>query len=162
MHLPPTAQYLNRKRNIQIRISEINEDSFKNYQLQNATFYNSSEIMILVPQQSLLCGAQFCALKASCSNITWVRGFEKEFIFLIIEIHLFQAKLKADKNRRKAGESLQKMVHSQRQEAAQQRREDKRRAEKERLLNEEDPEKARKLEVSERNRSLEARSLLHL
>lgn len=58
-----------------------------------------------------------------------------------------QAKLKADKNRRKAGESLQKMVHSQRQEAAQQRREDKRRAEKERLLNEEDPEKARKLEV---------------
>lgn len=40
-----------------------------------------------------------------------------------------------------------KQAHTQRQEAAQLRREEKRRAEKERILNEEDPEKARKLEV---------------
>ena len=41
-----------------------------------------------------------------------------------------------------------KAAHSQRQELAQQRREDKRRAEKEKLMAEEDPERARKMEVS--------------
>lgn len=47
----------------------------------------------------------------------------------------------------KVSESFQKMAHAQRQEAAQLRKEEKRKAEKERLMNEEDPEKARKLEV---------------
>ena len=55
--------------------------------------------------------------------------------------------MKADKSRAKISESYMKLAHQQRQEAAQTRREDKRRADKERLMNEEDPEKARKLEV---------------
>lgn len=61
---------------------------------------------------------------------------------------MFQAKQKADKNRQKAEEEYERLTHSQRQEAAQLRREEKRRAEKERLLNEEDPDRARKLEVT--------------
>lgn len=40
-----------------------------------------------------------------------------------------------------------KLTHVQRQEAAQSRREEKKRAEKERIMNEEDPEKQRRLEV---------------
>lgn len=40
-----------------------------------------------------------------------------------------------------------KAAHGQRQEAAQLRREEKIRADKERLMNEDDPDKARKLEV---------------
>lgn len=59
----------------------------------------------------------------------------------------FQARSKAEKNRQKAEELFLKAAHTQRQEAAQLRREEKRRVEKERLLNEEDPDKARKLEV---------------
>jgi hypothetical protein len=62
-------------------------------------------------------------------------------------LYHLQAKQKAEKNRQKAEEEYERLTHSQRQEAAQLRREEKRRAEKERLLNEEDPEKARKLEV---------------
>ena len=58
-----------------------------------------------------------------------------------------QAKLKGERNRQKAEEAFLKQVHSQRQEMAQQRREEKRRAEKERIMNEEDPDRARKLEV---------------
>ena len=61
---------------------------------------------------------------------------------------LFQAKQKAERNRQKVEESFLKASHAQRQEAAQQRREDKRRAEKERIMNEEDPDKQRKWEVS--------------
>ncbi len=55
--------------------------------------------------------------------------------------------MKADKNRGRVEEQFLKASHAQRQEAAQQRREDKRRAEKERIMNEEDPEKQRKWEV---------------
>ena len=55
---------------------------------------------------------------------------------------------KAEKNRQKAEEVFLKNAHAQRQEAAQLRREEKRRQEKEKMLNEEDPDKARKLEVN--------------
>ncbi|ESO85146.1 hypothetical protein LOTGIDRAFT_96375, partial [Lottia gigantea] len=65
-----------------------------------------------------------------------------------------EARGKADKNRQKAEEVFLKSIHSQRQEAAQSRREEKRRAEKDRLMNEEDPEKARKLEDKEAKREL--------
>lgn len=58
-----------------------------------------------------------------------------------------QGKLKADKNRARVEENFLKMTHTQRQEAAQIRREEKKRAEKERIMNEEDPEKQRRLEV---------------
>ena len=62
---------------------------------------------------------------------------------------LFQGRSKAEKKRQKAEELFLKASHSQRQEAAQLRREEKARADKERLMNEEDPDKARKLEVSQ-------------
>ena len=43
--------------------------------------------------------------------------------------------------------SLEKLAHTQRQEAAQQRREDKAKAAKEKMLAETDPDKQRKMEV---------------
>jgi len=55
--------------------------------------------------------------------------------------------LKAERSRQKTVETLQKAAHSQRTEAAQSRREEKRRAEKEKMMNEDDPDKQRKLEV---------------
>lgn len=58
-----------------------------------------------------------------------------------------QGKQKADRNRARVEENFLKQTHSQRQEAAQTRREDKKRAEKERIMNEEDPERQRRLEV---------------
>ncbi|XP_038044628.1 coiled-coil domain-containing protein 47-like [Patiria miniata] len=68
-----------------------------------------------------------------------------------------EAKLKADKARAKVSESFVKLAHAQRQEAAQQRREEKRRVEKDRLLNEEDPEKARKLEEKQYRKDMRKR-----
>lgn len=58
-----------------------------------------------------------------------------------------KGKQKADKNRARVEENFLKLTHVQRQEAAQTRREEKKRAEKERIMNEEDPEKQRRLEV---------------
>jgi len=57
-----------------------------------------------------------------------------------------EARVKADKNRQKAAEAFIKAAHTQRQELAQQRREDKKRVEKEKLMAEEDPDRARKME----------------
>uniref|UniRef100_A0A8C2RVJ3 PAT complex subunit CCDC47 n=1 Tax=Capra hircus TaxID=9925 RepID=A0A8C2RVJ3_CAPHI len=59
-----------------------------------------------------------------------------------------EGKQKADKNRARVEENFLKLTHVQRQEAAQSRREEKKRAEKERIMNEEDPEKQRRLELS--------------
>ena len=58
-----------------------------------------------------------------------------------------QGKMKADRNRARVEENFLKQTHAQRQEAAQTRREEKKRAEKERIMNEEDPERQRRLEV---------------
>ncbi|KAJ8024774.1 Coiled-coil domain-containing protein 47 [Holothuria leucospilota] len=66
-------------------------------------------------------------------------------------------KHKAERARMKVSESFQKMAHAQRQEAAQARKEEKRKAEKERLLNEEDPEKARKLEDKQYKKDMRKR-----
>ncbi len=46
---------------------------------------------------------------------------------------------------------MEKLAHAQRQEAAQQRREDKAKAAKERMLAETDPDKQRKMEVHTSN-----------
>ncbi|KAA3675982.1 uncharacterized protein DEA37_0008515, partial [Paragonimus westermani] len=62
------------------------------------------------------------------------------------------AKAKSDRNRQRARDSRLKAVHSQRQEAAQSRREERVRANKERIMAEEDPEKARKLEEREQRK----------
>jgi hypothetical protein len=56
------------------------------------------------------------------------------------------AKAKAVKRRREITEQNMKLVNKQRQEAAQQRKEEKRRAEQDAIMNEEDPEKQKKLE----------------
>ncbi|XP_076461293.1 PAT complex subunit CCDC47-like isoform X2 [Babylonia areolata] len=68
-----------------------------------------------------------------------------------------EARSKAEKKRQKVEEQFMKAAHGQRQEAAQQRREEKIRADKERLMNEEDPEKARKLEERENRRDMKKR-----
>lgn len=60
-----------------------------------------------------------------------------------------QGKMKADRNRARVEENFLKQTHAQRQEAAQTRREEKKRAEKERIMSEEDPERQRRLEVRE-------------
>uniref|UniRef100_A0A8C1L6U0 PAT complex subunit CCDC47 n=1 Tax=Cyprinus carpio TaxID=7962 RepID=A0A8C1L6U0_CYPCA len=58
-----------------------------------------------------------------------------------------EGKQKADRNRARVEENFLKHTHAQRQEAAQTRREEKKRAEKERIMNEEDPDRQRRLEV---------------
>lgn len=63
-----------------------------------------------------------------------------------------QGKQKADKNRARVEENFLKQTHAQRQEAAQTRREEKKRAEKERIMSEEDPERQRRMEVQKTTR----------
>jgi hypothetical protein len=57
-----------------------------------------------------------------------------------------EAKTRALKKRKDVSEQFLKFTNKQRQEAAQLRKEEKRRAEKDRVMNEEDPEKQRRLE----------------
>ena len=57
------------------------------------------------------------------------------------------ARQKADMNRQRVSESFSKASHAQRAEAAQARKEERMRAEKDRIMKEDDPEKQRKLEV---------------
>lgn len=63
-----------------------------------------------------------------------------------------EAKAKAIKKRKEVAEQYMKLTHKQRQEAAMLRKEEKRRAEKEKIMNESDPEKQRKLEEKELKR----------
>ena len=63
-----------------------------------------------------------------------------------------EAKGKAIKRRKEITELNMKAVNKQRQEALQQKKEEKRRAEKERILNETDPDKQKKLEEKEAKR----------
>ncbi|VUZ44440.1 unnamed protein product, partial [Hymenolepis diminuta] len=79
------------------------------------------------------------------------------FVFYMLEkvrkIRLLKdAKARADKARSKVYENAMKSVHQQRQEAAQNRRDEQRRAVKERIMAEEDPEKARRLEEKEQKK----------
>lgn len=63
-----------------------------------------------------------------------------------------EAKAKAQRKRKEVAEQYLKISHKQRQEAAMQRKEEKRRAEKEKIMNESDPEKQKKLEAKELKR----------
>nr|CDS30926.1 coiled coil domain containing protein 47 [Hymenolepis microstoma] len=79
------------------------------------------------------------------------------FVFYLLEkvrkVRLLKdAKARADKARSKVYENAMKSVHQQRQEAAQNRRDEQRRAVKERIMAEEDPEKARRLEEKEQKK----------
>lgn len=69
-----------------------------------------------------------------------------------------ESKVKSDKNRQKVEEIFLKATHSQRQEAAQLKREERKRAEKEKILNEEDPEKQRKWEEREHRREMKKKT----
>lgn len=60
-----------------------------------------------------------------------------------------EAKLKAMKKRKDLSEQFMKVNHKQRQEAAMLRKEEKRRAEKDKIMNESDPEKQKRLEERE-------------
>ncbi|BFF96127.1 coiled-coil domain-containing protein 47 [Drosophila madeirensis] len=63
-----------------------------------------------------------------------------------------EGKSKSDKNRQRVEEEFLKSTHAARAEAAAQRREDKRKQEKERILADEDPEKQRRWEAKEQKR----------
>ena len=60
---------------------------------------------------------------------------------------LLQGKNKAEKNRLRVEEEFLKSTHAARAESAAQRRSDKRKQEKERVLAEDDPEKQRRWEL---------------
>lgn len=60
-----------------------------------------------------------------------------------------EAKAKAVKKRKAIAEQFMKLSHKQRQEAVMLRKEEKRRADKDRIMNEEDPEKQKRLEEKE-------------
>ena len=62
------------------------------------------------------------------------------------------AKTKALKKRKEVSEQLLKLTHKQRQEEAMLRKEEKRRAEKEKIMNESDPEKQKRLEEKDQKR----------
>lgn len=86
-----------------------------------------------------------------------------QMIFYLIEkVKRFrlskEGKMKSDKNRQKVEEIFLKATHAQRQEAAQLKREERRRAEKEKILNEEDPDKQRKWEEREHRRELKRKT----
>lgn len=63
-----------------------------------------------------------------------------------------EGRSKADKNRARVEEQFLKSTHAARAEAAAQRREDKRKAEKDKILAEEDPDKQRRMEAKEQKR----------
>lgn len=65
-----------------------------------------------------------------------------------------EKKAKSDRNRQKVEKLFLQSTHLQRQEAAQLKREEKRRLEKERMLQEMDPDKQRKWEEREHKREM--------
>lgn len=65
-----------------------------------------------------------------------------------------EKKVKSDRSRQKIEKLFLQSTHQQRQEAAQMKREEKRRAEKEKMLQEMDPEKQRKWEEKEYKREM--------
>ncbi|XP_033106192.1 coiled-coil domain-containing protein 47-like [Anneissia japonica] len=99
--------------------------------------------------------------KSSTKDVEAMVPMLKMVIYCIDKVKRYrlsrEGKIKADKARAKVAESFEKLSHAQRQEAAQLRREDKRRQEKERLMNEDDPEKARKIEDKQYKQDMKRR-----
>nr|XP_054768067.1 PAT complex subunit CCDC47-like [Lytechinus pictus] len=99
--------------------------------------------------------------RSAKSDIEDMLPMMKMVIYLVDKIKRFrlskEGKMKSERIRAKVSESYVKLAHAQRQELAQQRREDKRRAEKERLLNEDDPDKARRLEDKQYKKDMRKR-----
>lgn len=65
-----------------------------------------------------------------------------------------ESKVKSDRNRQKVQKLYLASTHLQRQEMAQQKREEKRRMEKEKILAETDPDKQRRWEEKEHKREM--------
>ena len=63
-----------------------------------------------------------------------------------------EGKIRADKKRQNVQENFLKLTHLQRQEAAQTRREEKTRERKQRVMEEENPERQKRLEKMEQKR----------
>ncbi|KAH9423963.1 Coiled-coil domain-containing protein 47 [Dermatophagoides pteronyssinus] len=74
--------------------------------------------------------------------------------YLVDKLKRFRLSLKSDRSRQKIEKLFLQSTHQQRQEAAQMKREEKRRAEKEKMLQEMDPEKQRKWEEKEYKREM--------
>lgn len=89
-------------------------------------------------------------------------GLVKMVLFLIDRIKTFRlsqaARAKSDKKRREVEQSFLKQLHTQRQEAAQAKREEKARLEKEKLMNEQDPDKQRRMEDAFNKRDAKKRT----
>lgn len=69
-----------------------------------------------------------------------------------------EALAKCEKRRQKVAEAWQRGAHAARQEQAAQRREEKRKLEKERILAEDDPEKQRRWELKEQKRQMKRKT----
>ncbi|CAK5077161.1 unnamed protein product [Meloidogyne enterolobii] len=68
-----------------------------------------------------------------------------------------EGKIRADRKRQNVQENFLKMTHQQRQEAAQIRREEKTRERKQKVMEEEDPDRQRRLEKLEQKRDAKAK-----
>ncbi|XP_064389373.1 PAT complex subunit CCDC47-like isoform X2 [Halichondria panicea] len=91
---------------------------------------------------------------AGCSMDNVLMKFSLQLLEHIASIKLSkEGRSKANRNRSKVSASLEKLAHSQRQEAAQHRREDKAKAAKEKMLAETDPDKQRKMEERENKKA---------
>ncbi|VDN06760.1 unnamed protein product [Thelazia callipaeda] len=102
----------------------------------------------------------FFALKMG-DDITELEALMKTVFHCFEKIRRYrlsrEGKLKADKKRQSVQEAYMKTTHQARQEAAQARREEKTRERKQRMLEEEDPEKQRRLERLEQKRDMKLR-----
>lgn len=97
-------------------------------------------------------------------SFTFPRDAEERVEFITFSLYLLDrfrkfklardSKQKSEKNRQKIVDFLQKTVFNLRQEAAQAKKEELRRLEKERIYNEDDPEKQRRWEKKEAKREL--------
>ena len=142
---------------------QVNEDQSAS---NSATSNDTSPSALLANQQSSSMGLpkSRCML-VLCLNIpgkgmnTTSEDMEKMQPAFQLAMHLIdkvprirlskEAKAKAIKKRKDVAEQFMKLTHKQRQEAAMLRKEEKRRAEKEKIMNESDPEKQKRLEEKE-------------
>lgn len=100
-----------------------------------------------------------CKSKATIpSEVEKLLPFLKMALYMVDKLKKLrlsrELKAKADKNRQKVELAYLKLTHAQRQEAAQQKKDDKNKAMKERIMNEEDPDKQRKLEEQQHRKEL--------
>lgn len=98
----------------------------------------------------------------SVESIENLRPLTQLVFYMIDKVKRFrlskEGKNKSDKNRQRVEEVWLKATHAQRQEAAQVKREEKRRTDKEKMMAEEDPEKQRRWEEKERKADMKRKT----